>query len=320
MYSYLQTTASKATSATPLLLSSEPSCSYAAATTIRIAYPTFTMPEDITKTWVYPRVDSDQDIDGKKGLVKAMPLLYGPNYDSVNFNPLFTNIRTGALMMKTHHCTYNDKNGHKMTRRCISDLHQAYCIEFIDVVIDGVKYRVRCGARLKVESGGCGTHPANTMANSKNLMIKNLVAGKVPTISWNDLNDTEEDTAIVSAKDDIIKAMKDMEIKKHDSFEVQQDDPTAYQPPHIAFEQLKQAQDRAMAEERKAAAAAKRSNASNVFGKMKKAANFFTDKDETSLDKKGRQYPYKPDCRKVKPTSDKFKNKRGGKNVGKGGL
>lgn len=177
MYSYLQTTTSKATSTTPLLLSSEPFCSYAAATTIRITHPTFNMPEDITKTWVYPRVDSDQYIEGKKGLVKAMPLLYGPNFDSVNFNPLFTNIRTGALMMKTHHCTYNDKNGHKMTRRCISDLHQAYCIELMDVVVDGVKYRVRCGARLKVESGGCGTHPANTMANSKNLMIKNMVAG-----------------------------------------------------------------------------------------------------------------------------------------------
>lgn len=280
------------------------------------------MPEDVTKTWAYPRVDSDQDIEGKKGLVKALPLLYGPNYDSVNFNPLFTNIRTGALMMKTHHCTYNDKNGHKMTRRCISDFHQAYCVEFVDVVIDGVKYRVRCGARLKVESGGCGTHPANSMTNSKNLMIKNLVAGKVPSISWKDLNDTEEDTAIASAKDDLIKAMamKDMEIEKHDSLEFEHDDPAAYQPPHLAFTQLKQAQDRAKAEERKVAAAAKRTTASTAFGKMKKAANLTTNKEET-YDKKGPLgLSYKPDCRKVKPASDKFKNKRGGKNAGMGGL
>jgi hypothetical protein len=215
------------------------------------------MPEDITKTWVYPRVDSNQYIEGKKGLVKAMPLLYGPNYDSVNFTPLLANVRTGALMMKTHHCTYGDKNGHKMTRRCITDLHQAYCIEFMDVVVDGVKYRVRCGARLKGESGGCGTHPPAIMANSKNLLIKNLVAGKADAISWNDLNDTEEDTAIASDKDDLIKAMNDIEInEKHDSFEVEAD----YQPPHIAFAQRKQAQDRAMAEERKVAAAAKRCN------------------------------------------------------------
>lgn len=278
------------------------------------------MPEDITKTWVYPRVDSDQDIEGKKGLAKALPLLYGPNYDSVNFNPLFTNIRTGALMMKTHHCTYNDKNGHKMTRRCISDFHQAYCVEFVDVAIDGVTYRVRCGARLKVESGGCGTHPANIMTNSKNLMIKNLVAGKVPSIAWKDLNDTEEDNTIASAKDDLIKAIEDMKMEKHDSLEVEQDDPAAYQPPHLAFAQLKQAQDRAKAEERKVAAAAKRSTAFTAFGKMKKAANFTTNKEET-CDKKGRLgRSYKPDCKKVKPTSDKFKGKRGGKNAGMGGL
>lgn len=281
------------------------------------------MPEDITKTWVYPRVDPDQDIDGKKGLVKAMPLLYGPNYDSVNFNPLFTNIRTGALMSNVHHCTYNDKNGHKMTRRCISDLHQAYCIEFMDVVIDGVKYRVRCGARLKVESGGCGTHRANNMTNSKNLMIKNMAAGKLSTISWSDLNDTEENsTTTTGAKDDLIKALEDMEINmKRDSFEIQSNDPTAYLAPHIAFAQRKQAQDRALAEERKVAAAAKRSNATIAFGgKMKKAANSFTDANEKSLDKKGRLgWTNKPDCRKVKPTSDKFKNKRGGKNAVQGG-
>ena len=108
--------------------------------------------------------------------------------------------------------------------------------------------------------------------------------------------------------------------EKYDSFEVQQDDPTAYQLPHLAFAQRKQAEDRVMAEERKVAAAAKRSNVPNVFGKMKKAANFTTNKEET-CDKKGRLgRSYKPDCKKVKPTSDKFKGKRGGKNAGMGGL
>ncbi|KAG9205521.1 hypothetical protein G6514_008163 [Epicoccum nigrum] len=193
----------------------------------------------------------------------------------------------------------------------MTHLHQAYCIEFMDVVIDGVSYRVRCGARLKVESGGCATHPANTMANSKNLLIKNLVAGKASTILWNDLNDTEEDTAIAGGKEDLIKAMGKMEIDvKHDSFDILQDDPTAYQPPHIAFAQHKQAQDRDMAEKRKVAAAAKRSH---VFGKKKQAVNDFFN-NETSLDKKRCQRTsYKADYRNVKPTSDKFRNKRGGK-------
>jgi hypothetical protein len=213
--------------------------------------------EDITKTWAYPRVDPELEIEGKKGLARAMPLLYGPNYDGPNFNPLLANVRTGAFMMKPHHCTHNDKNGHKMNRKCISDLHQAYCIEFMDVIVDGVKYRVRCGARYKVVSGGCATHPANTMVNSKNLMIKNMAEGKADAISWKDLNDIEEDTAVEGDKDDLIKAMNDMELnEKHDGFEVEED----YQPPHIAFAQRKQAQDRAMAEERKVAAAAKRCN------------------------------------------------------------
>lgn len=145
------------------------------------------MATDITKSWTYPRMDPTQEIAGLYGLSKAMPSLYGPNFDSSNFTPLFNNIRTAALMSKPHHCTHNDSKGHRMTRRCVTDGHQAYCLEWVSES----GRRVRCGMRFKVVSGGCGTHPPNAMASSMNLEVKNLVAGKTGAISWGVLNDPQ---------------------------------------------------------------------------------------------------------------------------------
>lgn len=272
-------------------------------------------------------MDPNQSIVGKKGLSKAMPDLYGPNYNSTNFTPLFNNIRTGALMSKPHHCTYNDTQGHKMTRRCVSEGHQGYCVEFVDAVMDdGEVRRVRCGQRLKVESGGCGTHPANTVASSKNLLIKNLVAGKVDSIMWDQLNNTkhpgkESESQTVPMAKQLIKAQEDEKLaeldEEQDTVEDLPANPAAYQV-HIAFVEHKKAKDRSIAEERKANAAVKRSS---VLGKMKQAATnlktAFTDEPENPLDTKRRQgKSYKSQHKNRKPDPETFKNKRGGKHAG----
>jgi hypothetical protein len=65
------------------------------------------------------------------GFVKAMPALYGPNFETSNFTPAFNNIRTGAQMSNVHHCTHNDKKGHTLTRRCFTEGHQAYYLEWV---------------------------------------------------------------------------------------------------------------------------------------------------------------------------------------------
>jgi hypothetical protein len=263
-------------------------------------------------------MDPNESIVGMKGLKKAMRALYGPNFDSLNYTPLFNNIRTGALMSKPHHCTYNDAKGHQMTRRCVTEGHQGYCIEWVD---EG-ECRVRCGQRLKIESGGCGTHPANNMEDSMNLKVKNLVAGKFPSIIWSELNDPKrpKDSGFQTtptAKQQI-KAQADEKLAEMDTAKEQETvaglpvaDLDAYSV-HVAFVEHKKAEERSIAEERKANAAAKRSG---VIAKAKKATTkIFT--SENPLDRKLREgKSYKSGHKNRKPDADTFKNKRGGKNA-----
>jgi len=76
-------------------------------------------------------MDLTQEIVGMSGFVKAMPALYGPNFETSNFTPAFNSIRTGAQMSNVHHCTHNDKKGHTLTRRCFTEGHQAYYLEWV---------------------------------------------------------------------------------------------------------------------------------------------------------------------------------------------
>lgn len=268
-------------------------------------------------------MDPNESIIGMKGLVKAMPDLYGPNFDSVSYSPEYNNIRTGARMSKPHHCTHNDKAGHQMTRKCITQGHQAYCLEWI--TIDAGR-RVRCGQRMKVESGGCGTHKANNMDDSNNLKLKNLAAGKLDSISWGELNDPErkddgESQARPTAKQ-MIQAETDERLAEHcdndEALDTVEDLPVPVYNTHVKFVEHKKAEDRSQAEQRKASAAARRTS---VHKTMKAAASsiksVFSSEPETAIDQKLRlgRSKGKITAKKGRGDQDQWKGKRGGKNA-----
>lgn len=272
-------------------------------------------------------MDPSQDIVGISGLVKAMPALYGPNFDSSVYTPLFDNIRTGALMSKPHHCTHKDQKGHRMTRRCVTDGHQSYCTEW-DENEHGKRFR--CGQRLKVESGGCGKHPARLQQHSNNLLIKNLVAGKLAFIAWGELNDptrvAENDAPQQPAMDETtqaILAQHEEDMEKLDTVQGLPKVAHAAYNIHIAFNENTIQKDRAAAEERKLKAAERKSNVtgkpgmtgrSGFAGKLRKIKDDITseNKPPRTYGKSGGKSGGKKSGR---PSADAWKDKRGGKNA-----
>lgn len=218
------------------------------------------MASNVTQTYDYSTIGTELEFAGPNGLVKALPFLYGPNFHSSAFNPLLNNIRTGALMQKPHHCTGGgDTNGHAMTRKCLTDLHQSYCNEWIT---EG-GCRVRCGQRFKVVSGGCGKHRTAMMRHSNNLMIKNLLEGKLKSISWDDLDDREKSAGAPRSEIDVereakqeiharneerLAKMEDVDALCLDSYSI-----------HMTFENDKAQKKRAEREQRKIQAAQRKS-------------------------------------------------------------
>lgn len=236
------------------------------------------MATDITKAWEYPRVDPDGVIVGISGLVKAMPVLYGPNFVGTNFSPKCCNIRTGEVMEKNmHHCTHNDSQGHAITKQCFLKGHQSFCLEWIEV--DG--HTVRCGVRLKVESGGCGQHPSRNMDHSNNLLVKNLISGKLQFISWGQLNGPDKTSNNAAADQDSAANRAKQAILAQYKKDAEEMDTVGNLPEvthaacnmHVAFNEIKIQRGRSEAEERKLRAAERKAGAagkSGVSGKFKK--------------------------------------------------
>ncbi|KAF9692035.1 hypothetical protein EKO04_009950 [Ascochyta lentis] len=276
------------------------------------------MATDITKIWEYPLMNPDEVIDGLEGLIKAMPVLYGPNFIGTNFSPMCCNIRTGD----------------KMERTCFLKGHQSYCCEWIRV--DG--HRVRCGVRLKVESGGCGTHRAKTMEHSNNLLIKNLIAGKLNSITWEQLNDplkTAENKA-VAAQSRVIDETKEAILAEHNQ-RIEELDAVGFLPQanpavynvHVAFNDNKIQKDRTMAEERRMRAAERRTGAAGKSGLVGKLKNMASNvKGAVTSEQSARQltgienerlgtssYVKSGAKKSNRPDPSVFKNKRGGKNI-----
>lgn len=277
------------------------------------------MATDVTKTIEYPEMDPNEEIFGTGGLAKVLYILYGPNFDIANYTPLFNNIRTGAEMAKPHHCTHNDKQGHAMTRRCVTEGHQAYCLEFIT---EGGR-RVRCGMRYKVVSGGCGSHPAHDMQDSKNLKIKNLISGKQKAISWGELNYDPEPLATTPSEakredetNQAILAKTNAELEALDTVgALPLGNHTAYSV-HVAFEEDKIQKAREEQEQRKLAAAQRRSGAT---GHLEKVAS--TVEEAVTPESQGEQKRlfgrslFKSKTKSDRPDPSKWANKRGGKNA-----
>ncbi|KAJ4375469.1 hypothetical protein N0V86_007000 [Didymella sp. IMI 355093] len=225
---------------------------------------------NLTKTnWEYPHKDPNLEIVGFDGLVKVMIDLHGPNFEGSVYNPRFNNIRTGKVMANAHHCTHNDRHGHDTARSCITKGHQSYCLEW---VTEGLR-RMRCGLRLAVVSGGCGAHP-NSMDASMNLLVKNLKEGKIPCITWGQLNDPErvedtakdpaerareENAAIMARHDAELAAMGDVSVVAVGRYSL-----------HGAFEQRKIQRQRAEDEQRRIMAAQRRSCITGKFVRNKK--------------------------------------------------
>lgn len=269
------------------------------------------MATDITKTWDYPRKNPREEIVGLDGLIKAMFDLCGPNWDSSVFSPQFNNIRTGALTMSPHHCTYNDRKGHALTRKCFKDGHQSYCMEWMRV--NG--RRVRCGARLKVNSNGCGTHTPNSQRLSINLLIKNLVAGKIDSIAWEQLNDQEQATDSIGHKVDVTEASKQAILARHEEKlkelhtigELPQGNRSGFNL-HIAFEEDKKFRQRVEASDRKERQSTMRQKINKV------STNFIEAITSQSNHPRIKGKSNKSERKSVRPDASTFKNKRGGLN------
>ncbi|KAL1599355.1 hypothetical protein SLS59_006372 [Nothophoma quercina] len=161
--------------------------------------------------------------------------------------------------------------------------------------------------------------------DSINLLVKNMISGKLDSILWSQVNDPKRlrdgASSIVPTAKQQIQAQVEQNLAELETAEEQDTvgdlpvaDPAAYSV-HFAYEEHKKAQDRSMTEQRKANAAAKRSG--NVFGKIKKAAsNVFSPEPENPLDEKLRkEKSQKTKGKNVKPATDIWKNKRGGKNA-----
>lgn len=285
--------------------------------------------------WEYPYMDPSKSIVGISGLVKAMPALYGPNFDSTVFTPLFDNIRTSALMSKPHHCTHKDTKGHKMTRRCVTEGHQSYCLEWDD---DEAGRRVRCGQRHKVESSGCGKHPARLQCHSNNLLVKNLIAGKIDSIEWSQLNDPKKVAENVSSQEPTGNQTTQAILAQHEEVVENLDTigalPAVNQDAycvHITFNEHSIQRGRVEAEERKLKAAARKSGAagksdvtgkSGFTGKLKKLKEtVLTSKKDpqvTEREKKrsiGSAYGKSGAKKNGRPDPSVFQNKRGGRNI-----
>ena len=234
------------------------------------------MAQNVTATHDYlqdlpPRHHKIFDV---KELQKAQSKLFGPNWDSQNYDKRFDNIRTAKLQGGPHHCTHQDQKGHAQVRFCVEDGHVGYCIEFMNALVNQFDYRVRCGARYKMESGGCGAHPHKKMANSKNLLIKNMYAGKLDEITWGDLYDTEMDqqnpVALAGPTAKQIAQQRVERLAKHDEERDTVYDlpanPLVYQP-HLVFEEAKKNERNTQAAERKQAKAEKR-NDGGLLGRV----------------------------------------------------
>lgn len=269
------------------------------------------MATDITEAnWQYPHKDPNLEIVGFDGLAKALVDIHGPNWHGSVYNAHFNNIRTGNYQAKPHHCTYNDAAGHDMVRNCVVKGHQSYCLEWIYA---GDR-RVRCGARLKVVSGGCAKHP-NSVDDSMNLLVKNLQAGKITSIRWGQINDPnhvadtlkdpaeiakEENRAILAKKDAEIAAMRVGEAVDPGKFSV-----------HPDFEDRKVQKQREEQEQRKLEAANKRKSRAG------KAVKKVADEDEVpELPRKGLGKSIMKFGKKSnKPDASKWADKKGGANA-----
>lgn len=258
------------------------------------------MADNVTTTHDYLRdlPPRHTQIIGLKELQKALGRLYGPNWDSQRYDKRFDNIRTSG--------------------------HVGYCIEFITACINGVDYRVRCGARYKMESGGCGSHPHKKMTLSKNLLIKNMYAGNIDTIDWDDLYNTDMDKQNrVAPAGPTAKQLAHQRVEKLAVYDEEQDavagipaNPLVYAP-HFAFEEAKKQERDTQAEERKQAVAKKRTDGGVLGRAAQKVKKVIAGDNETVLDKKARQGKSYKTTQKARNGHDpeKFKNMRGGRNA-----
>ncbi|KAF3041995.1 hypothetical protein E8E11_002591 [Didymella keratinophila] len=214
---------------------------------------------DVTKTYQYVQEHAETDVD-MNSWSKDQPVLYGPNFVG-DFDPRICNIRTGEIMRGTvHHCSHGED--HNITKACYNKGHQAFCHEWM--AVDGSI--VRCGARYKVLSGGCGTHKMKNMRDSINLKVKNLISGKRDSIPWSELDDmgefAEQAALQVSAEEQDKQAIfakhKQAEEEANASKEPLPAHHAVYNP-HLAYNETAIQRKRTEAAERKKAAAERKS-------------------------------------------------------------
>ena len=166
--------------------------------------------------------------------MKALPELYGPNFDSDVQKPHFQNVRTAARMARTHHCSGTAEGEHAMIRSCFTRGHQGtffesvylcacltistigYCPAFVDVN----SFRTRCGHHLKLWSEGCGNplHATN-LPNSMAKAIQELFDGKREVILWEELNDPRLMEQWHAEQANLLPAVQEVQEQHEDALE-----------------------------------------------------------------------------------------------------
>jgi hypothetical protein len=84
------------------------------------------------------------------------------------------NIFTGRIMSNSHHM----KNEGPKTRKHFRNFNACFCLEWIQVMIDGAIYWVRCGDIFNLYSAGCYNHPKSLYKDGPNRVYFLLGKGK----------------------------------------------------------------------------------------------------------------------------------------------
>jgi hypothetical protein len=96
--------------------------------------------------------------------------------DGGKFNPNVLNGGTGVTFTKSHH---SKKQKKAKTADSFKDGHFCFCLEFIDIWVAGVLYRVRCLNAFTRLSGQCNLHPKVIYKDGLNRILAILASGGV---------------------------------------------------------------------------------------------------------------------------------------------
>lgn len=117
-----------------------------------------------------------------------------PNWKGEAFDAHFMNAATGRTFKNRHHV----KGEGTKKRSDFERFEFAFCLEWIDRIVDGVTLRDRCYNQFTVKSNGCIDHPRTEYKDGPNRVYYKLIRGEA--CNWGMLSDPQTPAADESRK------------------------------------------------------------------------------------------------------------------------